>query len=812
MDFDYEDVGGENFSLEEILAEFKGISYIEGDKKTPKDVLDEKARRIVHEEMGTVPPEAPPQRVDFEEVASYLPIIEERQAQRERAAESHTDEDEVRVVSAPAADASVPTAPTEPQAPPPLADDDFDFDVSIFEEVLKSDSAAANGAVADTDFERVSVRKKSAQRTAEPVAEEPKVETEVPRDTVAEASAPETISTDDADAAFFGNYKYSSSDPDEELVRSVNEAIERETADQAEPRRGFRFGDGATRTASPRFTPIDYDNEPDYRERARAFATRCNSLAGRAMFSLALSIILVVFTIIAERGGSLPFGVGKNPIAAAGLLLIFHVFVMLLGLDLLIIGSRDLVSGSASAESLVFVSNLVTVVAGISGMVMKFNTIPFCAVSALSLSFALWGERLYMEALADSLRSVAKFGEPHSVISEYRRDLDRPMLRKASGRYRGFYGNLTQADVCETAYTYAVPLLLLVAVLSAVLTSAMAKDYVRMPYVFASLTAAAATFTSTLAFASPFRRAVRRAKSYGAVIAGAGGADDIFYTEGFCLTDEDLYPPDSLNVSNIRVLDQVTLEKAMRYTASLIIASGSCLARVFNDMLIKDGMNTIATQDFAASEGGVSALIRGENVHVGSFAFMNLYGIRVPDELKLGNAVYTAVNGRLIAMFSVDYRPNDRITTSLSSLLKRGMRPSLTVRDFNITPHTIEQKFKLPMESFDLMSVTDVYSTGGADTAGQGRAAAISARGSLRDLAEVVATGRRLKAVSLISTIVSIASAAIGVFIMAVLGQSSSYGAAKPGKLLLFMVVPLVITIAFELIVEAVMTSNGSQK
>ena len=42
----------EEFTLESILAEYKGISYIDGDKKTPKDVLDEKARRIVQEETG----------------------------------------------------------------------------------------------------------------------------------------------------------------------------------------------------------------------------------------------------------------------------------------------------------------------------------------------------------------------------------------------------------------------------------------------------------------------------------------------------------------------------------------------------------------------------------------------------------------------------------------------------------------------------------------------------------------------------------------------------------------------------------------
>ncbi|MDR0904825.1 MAG: hypothetical protein LBN00_01395 [Oscillospiraceae bacterium] len=737
---------GEQYSLEEILAEYKGNSYIDGDKKTPKDVLDEKTRRIVHEELGTEPPEAPLPRVDFEEIAAFLPKIE-----------------------ALAGDDDAPVGIDEITVP---VDDIPDITPVEQEEE-------------DDDFTEY----------AAPEADEP------PARTI------ETLSADDADVAFFDNYHYSSTEPDEEIIRSVTDAIERETADQqAETRRpSFRLSEDKpfARRQQPT-ADVDFDNEPDYRERARKFASRCNSLSGRAIFALALSLVLVVFTFVAEGGGSLPFGIGKNVIAAGGLLLVIQLLVMLLGVDILILGARDAVRGSASAETLVFVSNAVSVLAGLFGMINGVKTLPYSAISALSLSFALWGERLYMEAFADSLRTAAMAAEPFSIISEFRRDLDRPILRKSAGHFKGFYGNLTQADVCETAHSYAVPLLLLAAVIAAVFVSVISKDYFRLPSVFASLTAASAAFTATLAFASPFRRTARRAKSVGAAIAGAGGADDIFYTEGFCVTDGDLYPPESLNVSNIRVLDhQVSFEKAIRYTASLVIASGSCLSRVFSDMLIKEGMSLITSQDFAASEGGVSALIRGENVLVGSFAFMNLFGIRVQDELKLGNSVYTAVNGRLIAMFSVDYRPNDRVRDSLNSLLRRGMRPSLTVRDFNITPMTIEQKFKLPMEDFDLLPISDVYSLGGEEPGGQGRAVAVCSRGGIRDLAEAVASGRRLKIVSMISTIVSVSSSVIGVMLMAVLGRASASGAARPGNLLIFMAVPLIITIVLELLSEA---------
>jgi hypothetical protein len=42
----------ESLSLESILAEYKGSAYIDGDRKTPPDILDEKTKRIILEETG----------------------------------------------------------------------------------------------------------------------------------------------------------------------------------------------------------------------------------------------------------------------------------------------------------------------------------------------------------------------------------------------------------------------------------------------------------------------------------------------------------------------------------------------------------------------------------------------------------------------------------------------------------------------------------------------------------------------------------------------------------------------------------------
>ncbi|NLB29117.1 MAG: hypothetical protein GX823_02660, partial [Clostridiales bacterium] len=270
------------------------------------------------------------------------------------------------------------------------------------------------------------------------------------------------------------------------------------------------------------------------------------------------------------------------------------------------------------------------------------------------------------------------------------------------------------------------------------------------------------------------------------------------HMDGLCVTDEDLYPADTLDVGSVHILDQVAPEKAIRYTASMIIASGSCLARVFTSILINKGMSLITTQDFTAGEGGVSGIIRREQVHTGNYAYMNLYGVRVPDELKMGNAIYTAVDGRMIAMFSVDYRPSNAIRNAIMAVLRHGVKLYLTVRDFNITPMTVEQKFKIPMEDFELLPISSTYNLSDEERGQGGRTAAVCPNGGLAEMSRIISSARRVKMVSLIGTIISVASAIAGVILMAVIGWSGGVGST--GNLLLFMAVPLVIMILTEFI------------
>jgi len=497
---------------------------------------------------------------------------------------------------------------------------------------------------------------------------------------------------------------------------------------------------------------------------------------------------MVIMTYAFEAGLIIPFGIGKNLYAATGTLMLCLLVVMILCSDIIIRGFGFLIRGAPNAETLIlfscafsFISAAFTMLSGASFV------LPYCAISALSLTLAAFGEKFHLRAITETLKTAAASSEPYGLQAEYNRDIDKSVLKKAYNRTDGFYNNLMHPDVTETAYGYAAPVLLAISLILSVIVVLVRGGGEYFLHILSALLAAAAPFSLMLSFSVPFGTIARSIRRSGAAIAGWGGADDVCFSDGACVTDEDLFPPGTLSLNGLKLFDGASPEKAIRYTASLIISSGSGLANLFSDVLKTQAMNVIRVEDFACYEGGIGALVRGERVATGSAAFMNLLGVRVPDDTNMKNAVYTAVNNRLIAMFTVDYTPINSVQSALIAIMKWRIKLFLAVRDFNVTPLMLEQRFRVSLDGIEYIQAKDSYTISDSNSGMQGRMAAVLTREGLGPFAEAVTGGRLLKSAALVATVVSVASAAFGVLIMFYMCWSGAFSSARPGNLLLFM-------------------------
>jgi len=711
-----------DFTLESILAEYKSSAYIDGDKKTPTDVLNEQAERIIMEESGRAEPgsQYPSETETISDELIYEYLDEE-------------SDDEV-----------LPVTPTPPSLPEP--------------------------------------EQGQEQKTPVITAIEDSVQT-------------------GEEALFFENFWYSEPDIDRSIVEEVEKAIEQE----------FDYEQEATETASRAFDIFDdYDDEeefvvvedpvfeePQLKDAARKFAAASNSISLRSFSAFIVSLIMALLTFAFEAGMVIPFGIGRNEAVVAGILMISLLIVMMLCADLLVRGAVAIARGAPGAETLILFSCVFSLASGAVGIIFDGETVllPYCVVSALSLVFAAFGEKRYLRAITDTLKTASETAEPYGLFADYSENIDKSVLKKASNRTDGFYNNLMHPDISETAYRLAAPILLVAALALAVLTALATGRGGYFLHIFSAMLAAAAPFSALLAFSVPFGSIAKSIRKSGAAMAGWGGADDICYTDGVCVTDDDLFPPGTISASGERLFEDVDYEKALRYTASLVIASGSGLSRVFADMLKDNRMSIIQVEEFSPYEGGIGALIHGERVMVGSAAFMNLLGIRVPDDTNMKNVLFTAVNDRLIAMFAINYVPTNSVQGALISIMKWRVKLFFAVRDFNVTPLMLEQKFKVSLEDVEYIPVANSYSISDLESEKEGRMAAILTREGFGPFADVVTGGRLLKSTTLIATIASIVSAAIGLLFMFYMSWTGAFLSARPGNLVVFMLSMLAVVL-----------------
>ena len=786
------------FSFESILAEVKGSAFINGDKKTPPDLLQEKADRILREaaEMTASQPEQQP---TMPVVPQYAATLVEPHQTISSATENTT---------APAADdmpAYHPQDTTYPDITHRPAENMDEYRSDQEPDFSETDEIPMIVTPLENEIPEGKTETFTTFSAAMDAASG-----------VHEAQQPDETSYDEIDyeespmdnqsaVLFFDEFR---EDDDQEqdqetkvrIIGDHDEAQPAQEEDSALSRWSFgrrnrsvmfdqdTTGDGIDERE---FTPgIEYDEfeEPQLREAVNTFARACNSISIRIIPASVITLIMVIMTFVFEAGMVVPFGIGYSLDYAAGALIVCLLIVMMLCADVLVRGVDFLIKGIPNAETLILFSCVFSIISAtftrLSGAAAM---LPFCAVSAMSLTLAAHGEKFNLRAITETLKTAVGSSEPYGVQAEYNAQIDKSILKKAYNRTDGFYNNLMQPDVIEITYRYAAPSLLIGALVLTVLIVLVRGGVENSLHILSALLAAAAPFSALLSFSVPFSIVAKSTRKSGAAIAGWGGADDICFTDGVCVTDDDLFPPGMLRLSGVKVYDGASPENAIRYTASLIISSGSGLTSLFSEVLKQQGLSAMRTDSFECHESGIGALIRGEHVSTGSAAFMNLLGVRVPDDTNMKNAVYTAVDNRLIAMFAIDYKPLPSVQSALISMLKWRIDLYFAMRDFNVTPAMVGQKFKVPFDSFVFIPAKDSYKISDLYSGKDGRMAAVLVREGLNPFAEAITGGRLLKSAALFATILSIVSAALGVLIMFYMCWTGSFLSASPGNLVVFM-------------------------
>ncbi|HHU22734.1 MAG TPA: hypothetical protein GXZ52_04860 [Clostridiales bacterium] len=526
---------------------------------------------------------------------------------------------------------------------------------------------------------------------------------------------------------------------------------------------------------------------------ARLYAGQVKPLRIRGFLAAALAAILVFLSYGYELGMTMPGALSSMRVLSLMCMLIVLAVIML-GLDIFTNGIVSLFKGAPGAETLVAVSCLLSILDSIViALTGHARGMPFCSVSALSMVFAILGARYTCEGYRTTFRTLAMSKSPYVVTSEQGISEGERTLIKSRRGYEGFIHRSEEADPGETSYALFTPFLLVCAFVLAFLASVVKGRPEDFFHTLSALTAVCASFSALLAFPLPFSITARRLLQSGAAIAGYAGASDISRSPRVIVTDTDIFPAGTMTMESIHILEGYYTDKVISYTGSVMAASGAGLSAVFTELMRRNGCTIHRVENFSFHEGGgIEATVRGEQVYVGSSGYMNLMGIRLPRKLNAKNAVFAAINGSLVGVFTINYVPTPSVQDALVTLFHSRAVPLFAIRDFNITPLMIQQRFRMPTDGFDFPSFSERYRISAAEPSEGSPPAAVLTREGLGPLAEASERGRRLYRASRISVFISLLGSLTGLVLMFLLCLNASFDSATAGNMMTFMFLWLV--------------------
>ena len=476
---------------------------------------------------------------------------------------------------------------------------------------------------------------------------------------------------------------------------------------------------------------------------------------------------------------------GKSLRVQAGVSLLLLLTVMISSLDILAAGLRQFFEFRLGGEALATMAAFLSVLDGVMVMQGHGAYLPFCAVGAFSLTSAVLGARLTCAARARSLRAVAKAKTPAAVTAE-ETGHGSEFLTRSNRDLTGVVRRSEEPDFCQNAYATAAPVFFVASFLLAIAAAIIGQGSYFL-HNLSALMSVSASFTAFLSFPLPYALAARKLQASGAAVMGWAGCADIGRVKRVVITDNDLFPPGTVKLATVNIQEGVFVEKVISYTVSLLAASGSGVIHAFAELMEHRGYPLVNVEEFKCHQGGgLSALIGGERVLVGSPGFMNLMGIRLPQNMNPENAVCTAISDRLVAVSLLEYVPTKGVQEALATLLQNRSRPIFAIRDFNINPRMIKKLFLLPTSNFNFPPFRDRYRISAA-AQGLGPVSAVVTRPGMSPLVDAAESGRKLYATCRIGAILSLLSTMVGLVVMFLLFRAGSYDTATVGNVLSYM-------------------------
>ena len=139
------------------------------------------------------------------------------------------------------------------------------------------------------------------------------------------------------------------------------------------------------------------------------------------------------------------------------------------------------------------------------------------------------------------------------------------------------------------------------------------------------------------------------------------------------------------------------IQLALSVTASVLDAAQTALAKPFLRLAGDSYAPIRPVGELVFSDaGGITGVVDGRRVMVGTASFVQRAWIKIPPDIKLKTAVFCVVDSELLAIFAVKYQVTPKADYALNLLEDNGYMPVVATRDFNVTAGDTEPRRACP--------------------------------------------------------------------------------------------------------------------
>lgn len=528
---------------------------------------------------------------------------------------------------------------------------------------------------------------------------------------------------------------------------------------------------------------------------AKRYSKKLPGLRLRLFVTAVICAATGYLTIAGDYGLYLPGLLAESEAARVWIMLVLQVVCGIVALDVLTNGIRGIIRMHIQLSTLALIAYLSSLAHGTLYLTgANAWGMPMGAVACWGLFLILVGDLSLCKGRRAACKAASGTETPNFIVKSEGL-WHGPALIKTSGDGREFVRQLESPDGAMKSWSLLSPIFVIASVVLAVLTCVAEGGF---EYVFRHLSAiscAALSFGASLAYVAPFRRLSRRLAGRGAALAGWQGIKLVSGRDAIVISDDDLYPAGAVSLNGMKVVGGSSADMALSYTASVVAASGSGLGKNFTELLLNQGVPFNQVNDLSLEDGGMTARIANNSVCVGNRDYLSGKGVHFSDEVKLENAIYTAVNLNLVAIFAVKYGSVKATAEAMDLVLSDSrLRPVLATRNFHLDPQFLSQRLGVDADAMEYPELSDRLGLSDSSPV-PGEPAAVLCRQGLLPFAETVVGGRRLKKAVKWNVAISAISSVLGMLILFYLGMAGEAAAGSAANLLIYAILWLVPTL-----------------